>query len=195
MRGKAAMGFLYLIFIIGILTVICAIEYWQITVAIVVILTIIILIAKSFSSNKVDKKLVYQSIKELQSYVEKVNRLKTSKGRLQNIDAALKIIDELEELDPSSEILLSRKETKTMLIAYKSMIPINEALSKYDKAMFKGQNKQALDALLDVLYIIHKEGTTNDMFKYSDHKDDSKNQLTIEFLHSKAKSLGWDGNQ
>lgn len=64
-------------------------------------------------------------------------------------------------------------------------------MEKAQKAEFKNQKKQALNAYLDVLYICKQEGTTDRDFVTGEVNMPNGRPVTIEYIKKKAKKLGW----
>lgn len=114
----SSMAILFIVFIsLGF-----AIEHWKI---IVPIFFLFLGWSIYYQSAKENKQEALNAAKELQGYTNKINSLITARGKLNYIGPALEQVDILEQIDPKCKIFTNRHETKSLLLAMKSTLPIH----------------------------------------------------------------------
>ena len=123
--------------------------------------------------------------------IGKVNNGSTVSTRINNCRIAIKLLFEIAEFDPKCKVVTNRHELLSMLRSAKKVIPIEKSIDKYEKSIFKGHEKQALNALLDAIYYCNQNGISNNDFRNMQSRDNTETPITLNYLETRAKGLGW----
>jgi len=188
-RGGVLNRFFSGIFMLVLISL--SITYWKVFVPILVLLVLLYFFKQENEAERQKKEQALRLTHKLKKYTDKIENLKTHPAKLNNVLHALDLIREIAVLDPKQKVLRNRLETTQKLTAMERIIPIDVALEKAEKAEFKGKKEQALDAVLDALYICDNEDISDADFELVGFTHKSGTAITVEFLRKKAESLGW----
>jgi rubrerythrin len=172
------------------------ITYWKIAVGVFVVWlvgTICWGIAKGSLESKAKLEAEVSAIEQrVQKHLDMVQNAKTFPARYNNCTQALTLAKELQALDPRNQVAKNTEELLRKLQSLEKTLPISDLLEKAEKAEFKGQRKQTLNAYLDALFRCQKESVSDTDFVLADVRDRSSAEpITLEFLKQKARSFGW----
>jgi len=171
------------------------ITYWQIAIALFVLWFIGTVwwgIEKEKAKEREKLKNEIATIgKKIEKHVEMVQNAKTLSARQNNCTKAISLLKEIKSLDPNGNIA-DTGELLNILSATEKILPIGNILEKAERAEFKGQTQQAMNAYLDALYQCQKENITDTDFKLADLRDTTTSQfISVDYLKAKASDNGW----
>ena len=167
----------------------------ELTVAIII--GVALLIAWKIHSNSRQEELARLALasnlgEKLKKSVEKIKEGSTLGTRVDNCTTSLKLLEQIESLDPEQKVVQNRIVLGKKILALRKILPIHNCLEKADKAEFKGQKKVILNAMLDALYQCKKENVIDEDFRVAGLTGDNDEQVTLQYLREKAISVGWE---
>lgn len=180
-----------LLVIIGLL-----ISYWQIAIGIFflwLVGTVWWGMAKEKAKTRAKLEAEIAKLGEkVQKHLDMVQNAKTLSTRQNSCTKAIALLQEIKELDRTRSIAQNTDDLLVKLHALEKTLPIGNILDKAEKAEFKGQKKQALNAYLDAIFECQKENVTAGDFQTSDLRDGATDdQISLNYLKQKARALGW----
>lgn len=173
------------------------IAYWQIAIGIFVLWLIGTVwwgMAKETAKERAKLEAEVAKLGEkVQKHIDMVQNAKTLSARQNNCTKAIALLQEIKGLDPGGSVAQNTDSLLVTLSALEKTLPIGNVLERAERAEFKGQTKQALNAYLDAVFQCEKESVTDSDFRTADLRDGSTDeQVSLEYLKNKARSLGWE---
>jgi len=132
-------------------------------------------------------------VPKLHNALEKVDSCSTIPARVNNCEKAIKLLNKIYLLDPKGKVVKNRNELFKKLVSAKKVIPVAKSVEKYERYVFKGQTKQALNTLLDAIYHCNQAGISDNDFTEINFRDNTGHLITLHDLKKKATDLGWEG--
>lgn len=122
------------------------------------------------------------------------NRQKLTPARQRReCDQAIELLERIKRADSYESIIEKPAELIRTLQSIKKTTPLLAPLKRADLAEFKGSQKQSLNACLDLLFLCKTEQISNqDLLRSALCFKCSGEPLSIDLLHEKCVSLGWN---
>lgn len=185
-----------------LMAIVCAIGWviynsgamWYVICGVVFVIVAVFAVMMRGARRKELEKRIRRLSAEIDKHNEMIRHGKTVTTRLNHCSQAIELLKQIQELDPSDSICKDSAGTLLEFRHFSNTIPIQDAMQRAEKAVFKGKNREALNCLLDAIFHCEKEKLTD--------KDvdgilapESGAPITIEYLKSKATALGWTPNR
>jgi hypothetical protein len=182
----------------GIMTLVT--EYWEMALALLAGGIVLLFCWHRIKRRARERAEMADAIPELwkkvKKHLEVVEHGKTLSTRQNNCSKAIALLHEMNSFGSRGKVARKTDDLLAKLTALEKTLPIGSFVEKAEKALFKNQRKQALNAYLDAMYACQKNDVTHRDFELSELTDDqSGEQITLLYLKRKASDLGWvDGS-
>jgi hypothetical protein len=173
-----------------------AIEYWKIALALLAGCLVLLLCWHRIKQKARERAEMADSIpklwKRVKKHLEAVEHGKTLSTRQNNCSKAIALLHEMNSFGSRGKVARKTDDLLAKLTALEKTLPIGNFVEKAEKALFKKQRKQALNAYLDAIYECQKNNVTDRDFELSELVDaKSGEKIMPSYLKRRASDLGW----
>ena len=171
-------------------------EYWKIALALLVGGIVLLFCWHGIKQKSRERAEMADAIPKLwervKKHLEVVEHGRSLSARQSNCTKAIALLREMNRFGSHGEVARKTDDLLAKLTALEKTLPVGKLVEKADKALFKNQRKQALNAYLDAMYECRKNGVTQRDFELSElMARPSGERITLSYLKHKAKDLGW----